>query len=51
MLGYDENEIGYTPDDIANLLHPDDLPVANAYLESYLLGASDEQYVSEQRMR
>lgn len=50
MLGYTDSEIGNTPDEWKQRVHPDDLAGAQAVIQSYFAGETPD-YVIEHRMR
>ncbi len=50
LLGYREDEVGDTPEEWRSRVHPDDLPAAEAEVQSMLDG-SDDKLQMEMRMR
>jgi PAS domain S-box-containing protein len=50
MLGYEEDEIGNSPEEFSRRIHADDLPATQVAVDDHLSGRS-AHYVSEHRMR
>ena len=50
MLGYEEDEIGNTPEEFSKRVHPDDALAVQKAIDDHLSGRS-AHYVSEHRMR
>jgi diguanylate cyclase (GGDEF)-like protein/PAS domain S-box-containing protein len=50
MLGYNENELGNSPDEWFNRVHPEDIERVQSEITSHLLGTST-QFQSEHRVR
>jgi diguanylate cyclase (GGDEF)-like protein/PAS domain S-box-containing protein len=51
MLGYLESDFGDTPDHLERILHPDEKQQAKEYLQSFLNGDFNGQYISEHRLQ